>query len=618
MTHEHLKEELAATLHALSGKPQLAITFTEPLLPERTAELAYNATAQQLDITLPKLETARDVAALRGALDGFALRLKHHDAKAFQHALRQHQNGAHRIAISGFVERMEQARVAALGGQNLTGVAMNLAEQWHRDLLQKRYDKTESLSTIPPAEVLALALFADATGITPPAGKLALEALSPLLTVKAGKDAIPNLRAHLSDITTFTHLTCQLAEHIFHEMSPTTPEGTQPLEEMQAHGQQGNGESGLPEGESAAAPTEAAGQEESAESSGEQQRTAGSESPDDTRSMGNDSADAPESETIMEEPTNATSATAYRIYTEQFDQIRHAGDLAAMDELQRHRATLDRKLSEVRDITARLATRLQRKLLAEQLRSWEYHREDGILDARTFSHLITDANYPYAYKWEHRSPYKDTVVSVLIDNSGSMRGRPIMMAAMCADILARVLERCNVKVEVLGFTTESWKGGQARQQWLKNGSPAQPGRLNDLLHVIYKQASTPWRRAHWHLGLMLREGLLKENIDGEALAWAYQRLKQRPEERKILLVISDGAPVDDSTLAVNPADFLERHLHDTVRKIEQDGTVDLLAVGIGHNVNKHYARAVTIPTVDALAEAMVTQLVPLFERGQTR
>ena len=303
----------------------------------------------------------------------------------------------------------------------------------------------------------------------------------------------------------------------------------------------------------------------------------------------------------------------YRGFVTEFDEVVEADALCDADELTRLRALLDQQLAHLQSIIARLANRMQRRLMAKQARSWEFDLEEGILDAARLARVVTDPVIPLSYKREKETEFRDTIVTLLIDNSGSMRGRPITVAAMSADILARTLERCGVKVEILGFTTRAWKGGQSRERWIAAGKPANPGRLNDLRHIIYKPADAPWRRARKNLGLMLREGILKENIDGEALIWAHSRLLARNEQRRILMVISDGAPVDDSTLSVNPGNYLEKHLREVIAEIERNSPVKLVAIGIGHDVTRYYRRAVTIVDAEQLGGAMLDKLAELFE-----
>jgi cobaltochelatase CobT len=327
-------------------------------------------------------------------------------------------------------------------------------------------------------------------------------------------------------------------------------------------------------------------------------------------------AEMPEGEAPLEPPPPPAYSDAdpnYTVYATDFDEEIMAEDLAEPIELERLRAYLDQQLEPLKGAVSRLANKLQRRLQAQQNRSWEFDREEGILDAGRLARVVANPTTPLSFKIEKDTEFRDTVVTLLIDNSGSMRGRPISIAAICADVLARTLERCSVKVEILGFTTRAWKGGQSRERWLNDGRAQQPGRLNDLRHIIYKGADAPWRRSRDNLGLMIKEGLLKENIDGEALEWAHRRMLARREARKILMVISDGAPVDDSTLSVNPANYLEKHLRDVIAMVEKQRAVELLAIGIGHDVTRYYDRAVTITDVDQLAGAMTEQLAALFD-----
>ncbi len=329
-----------------------------------------------------------------------------------------------------------------------------------------------------------------------------------------------------------------------------------------------------------------------------------------------DEAELPEGEAPLEPPPPAPYSDAdpnYTVFTTDFDEEIRAEDLAEPAELERLRAYLDQQLEPLKGAVSRLANKLQRRLQAQQNRSWEFDREEGILDAGRLARVVANPTTPLSFKVEKDTEFRDTCVTLLLDNSGSMRGRPISIAAICADVLARTLERCDVKVEILGFTTRAWKGGQSRESWLASGRPQQPGRLNDLRHIIYKSADAPWRRARPNLGLMMKEGLLKENIDGEALEWAHRRMTARPEARRILMVISDGAPVDDSTLSVNPANYLEKHLRDVIAMVEKRRQVELIAIGIGHDVTRYYNRAVTITDVEQLAGAMTEQLASLFD-----
>jgi cobaltochelatase CobT len=329
-----------------------------------------------------------------------------------------------------------------------------------------------------------------------------------------------------------------------------------------------------------------------------------------------DEAELPEGEAPLEPPPPQPVSEAdpdYQVYLTDHDEEIRAEDLAEPAELERLRAYLDQQLEPLKGAVSRLANKLQRRLQAQQNRSWEFDLEEGILDAGRLARVVANPTTPLSFKHEKDTEFRDTCVTLLLDNSGSMRGRPISIAAICADVLARTLERCQVKVEILGFTTRAWKGGQAREKWLSDGREQQPGRLNDLRHIIYKSADAPWRRARPNLGLMMKEGLLKENIDGEALEWAHRRITGRHEARKILMVISDGAPVDDSTLSVNPANYLEKHLRDVIDMVERRKAVELIAIGIGHDVTRYYDKAVTITDVEQLAGAMTEQLASLFD-----
>jgi cobaltochelatase CobT len=334
---------------------------------------------------------------------------------------------------------------------------------------------------------------------------------------------------------------------------------------------------------------------------------------DEQEGVAAEGEDRPGGPQQRKEVAPSDDASAYRPFTKQFDEEIEAEELCDAEELARLRQQLDQQLSHLQGVVSKLANRLQRRLLAQQQRAWEFDLEEGVLDAARLARIVVNPMLSLSYKREREADFRDTVVTLLIDNSGSMRGRPISVAAMCCDILARTLERCSVKVEILGFTTRAWKGGQSRERWVQEGKPRNPGRLNDLRHVIYKSADAPWRRARKNLGLMLREGLLKENIDGEALDWAYRRLRNRPEKRRILMVVSDGAPVDDSTLSVNPGNYLERHLRKVIAEIEQREAVELIAIGIGHDVTRYYRRAVTIVDAEELGGTMMKKLAELFD-----
>jgi len=327
-------------------------------------------------------------------------------------------------------------------------------------------------------------------------------------------------------------------------------------------------------------------------------------------------SDQQSSENIIQKLNNIKNVSEYKIFTKEFDEIEKAENLDEVDEILKLRKNLDQQLINFKDLIIKLANKLQRQLMAKQNRSWDFDLEEGLLDSSKLPRIIVDPYNSLSFKKEKDREFKDTVVSLLIDNSGSMRGRPITIAALCADILSRTLERCSVKVEILGFTTKNWKGGKSREAWNKNGKSKSPGRLNDLRHIIYKSADSQWRQSKKNLGLMLKEGILKENIDGEAIMWAYSRLKKRKEERKIMMVISDGAPVDDSTLSVNSGDYLEKHLKKVVKFIESKDDVEILAIGIGHDVSRYYNRAIKITDVQELGDVMISELSSLFKNNR--
>ncbi|MBA3446655.1 MAG: cobaltochelatase subunit CobT, partial [Pseudaminobacter sp.] len=435
---------------------------------------------------------------------------------------------------------------------------------------------------------------------------------------KAGKD-LDHLTGKLGDQQAFARVvremlaSMEMAEELGDDQES---EDTEENDENQPQGEDNSEEGGEDDSGSDQS------QSEEAEASSEEEQSGEMEASDATAEDASDEdadAETPGEARRKDNPfADLPRHVDYKVFTTTFDETVGAEELCEEEELDRLRAFLDKQLSNLQGVVGRLANRLQRRLMAQQNRSWDFDLEEGYLDPARLVRVVIDPMQPLSFKQERDTKFRDTVVTLVLDNSGSMRGRPITVAATCADILARTLERCGVSVEILGFTTRAWKGGQAREKWLKDGKPATPGRLNDLRHIIYKSADHPWRRARRNLGLMMREGLLKENIDGEALLWAHQRLMARPEQRKILMMISDGAPVDDSTLSVNPGNYLERHLRAVIELIETRSPVELLAIGIGHDVTRYYRRAVTIVDAEELAGAMTEQLASLFGEESTR
>ncbi len=549
---------------------------------------------------------APEMAKLRGAADAIALRLRHHDDSL--HNARAPQS---REAKEAF-DALEQARIEIVGAEHMAGVAANLRGKLGAELEQAGLTQISSRDQLPLHTALAL---------------LARERMDPAAIPDAAKPALalwrgaldPQAEQALNELATArgnqgSFITA--ARRLLAAINLAEGEA-EPDKDEQSETETGDTEDAPPqdqaeetEGETPQdkAPAQASAPDmadaDSSEQSGEDE--------EDSEDTG-DGGETPSGPQQRRTPPAGDEKTGYRAFTRAFDEAVDAEALCDPDELGRLRIQLDQQLQHLQALVSKLANRLQRRLLAQQTRAWEFDLEEGMLDPARLSRVIADPLLALTYKRERDTDFRDTVVTLLIDNSGSMRGRPITVAAMCADILARTLERCAVKVEVLGFTTRAWKGGQSREAWIQAGKPENPGRLNDLRHIIYKAADTPWRRARKNLGLMLREGLLKENIDGESLLWAYRRLLARPEHRRILMVISDGAPVDDSTLSVNPGNYLERHLRDVIREIEARDAVELVAIGIGHDVTRYYRRAVTIVDAEELGGTMMRKLTELFD-----
>ncbi len=594
---EPFKRAVATAVRSLAGEPELEVNFSSepPSLKGLKARLPAPTRA------LPPHE----VAFVRGTGDAYALRRAYHDEKV--HA-RFRPAGADSGAV---FDAAEQARVEAIGAQAMEGVRQNLAAQLEQRLIAKGLTRAASREEAPLADVMALLMRERMTGEIPPASlRKAVDLWRPFIEERAGKD-LAKLGNVMRDQKAYARLTRLILRDLTHGEDGENS-GEDESETSQNQNQDGDQEESQSQSE--------AGEAEFSEERGEEGEDAEAEM------AGEQSEDLAEGEHPEEgsEPNRAqppfghSESWGYKIYTTQFDEEISAADLCDDEELTRLRNFLDQQLAQMQGVVSRLANKLQRLLLAQQNRHWEFDLEEGLLDTSRLTRIIIDPMHPLSFKREKDTDFRDTVVTLLLDNSGSMRGRPIMVAAMCADILGRTLERCAVKTEILGFTTRAWKGGQSREKWTLDGKPPNPGRLNDLRHIVYKSADEPWRRAKKNLGLMMREGLLKENIDGEALMWAHNRLIGRPEQRKILMVISDGAPVDDSTLSVNAGNYLERHLRRVIEDIETRSGVELTAIGIGHDVTRYYKRAVTIVDAEQLGGAMTTQLISLFEEDHVR
>ena len=589
---EPFKRAVSVAVRSLAAEPELEVSFSsEP------------ASLKGLKARLPSPHrnlSPQDVALVRGTGDAYALRKAYHDEKLNSRLRPGSPEGA------AAFEAAEQARVEAIGALAMKGVAANLASGLEQRLINRGLGKARVKEEAPLADVLGLMVRESLTGEKPPASLAhAVELWRPFIENKAGGD-LAKLAGALRDQKAYARLTRTMLNHL--ALGDAT-DADQSSEEN-AEGAEGENEDtpdqdAQQEGESAT--TESAAEAED----GEQVET------DAASEQSEDLSDATEPEDGAkpqrgEAPFANQDSWGYKIFTTEYDEEISANELCEPEELARLRSFLDQQLSSMQGVVSRLANKLQRLLMAQQNRHWEYDLEEGMLDASRLPRIIIDPMYPLSFKREKDTTFRDTCVTLLLDNSGSMRGRPIMVAAMCADILGRTLERVGVKTEILGFTTRAWKGGQAREKWLAAGKPPQPGRLNDLRHIIYMSADEPWRRAKRNLGLMMREGLLKENIDGEALTWAHNRIIARPEQRKILMVISDGAPVDDSTLSVNAGNYLEQHLRRVIEEVQTRSSVELTAIGIGHDVTRYYAKAVTIVDAEQLGGAMTEQLIELF------
>jgi cobaltochelatase CobT len=601
---EPFKRAVAIAVRSLAGEPELEVNFSAepPSLKGLKAKLPLPSR------NLPPSE----VAVVRGAGDAYALRRAYHEDKLHDQYRPQSADGA------AMFEAAEQARVEAIGALAMKGVANNLAAGLEQRLHARGLAKARVRGDVPIADALGLIVREKLTGETPPeSGQKAVELWREWIEQRAGKD-LDKLGDVIRDQKSFAKLTRTILRDLnYGEDADLDSEADEAGENAEnSETQEGEAEEDADaKGETSEADMREAEGEESADADAETRA-------EQTDELG----DATEPDDGMkpwrpEQPFAHQDEWGYKIHTTQFDEIVEAAELCDAEELARLRAFLDQQLAAMQGVVSRLANKLQRLLMAQQNRTWEFDLEEGMLDTSRLPRIIIDPMYPLSFKREKDMTFRDTVVTLLLDNSGSMRGRPIMVAAMCADILARTLERCAVKTEILGFTTRAWKGGQSREKWIADGKPPHPGRLNDLRHIVYKAADEPWRRARRNLGLMMREGLLKENIDGEALMWAHNRLVGRPEQRKILMVISDGAPVDDSTLSVNAGNYLERHLRHVIEEIEDKSSVELNAIGIGHDVTRYYRKAVTIVDAEQLGGAMTEQLISLFaeekEHGRT-
>jgi len=598
---ETFRQVLAGTARAIAREPEVELAFSTE---------APSAQGKSVKVPMPgRALPEREVAEARGFADAAALRLRHHNA-----ALHARGAPADEVARAVF-NAVEQARVEALGARAMAGVKANLARATEMRMRTDPITRARSRAEVPLDTALGLVVRERLTGETPPeAARAGLDLVSDWIEEKAGAD-LDALGLVLDDQAAFA----QLATKLLKDLELVEGDPSEPDTDDGEAGEGGDESEGEADEEDKDDPGGAEGDAEmrveQGDASDDEQE---GEYEDQELGESDDGLGEEGEEGMMPVRPNRPLSDLppqfdYRVFTTRFDEVIHAAELCDEAELTRLRAYLDQQLTHLQGAVTKLANRLQRRLMAQQSRSWDFDQEEGLLDAARLARVVVNPAHSLSYKVERDTEFRDTVVTLLLDNSGSMRGRPISIAAISADILARTLERCGVKVEILGFTTRAWKGGQAREKWLADGRPPNPGRLNDLRHIVYKQADEPWRRARRNLGLMMREGLLKENIDGEALLWAHGRLIARPEERRILMVISDGAPVDDSTLSVNSGTYLERHLRQVIGWIEARSPVELAAIGIGHDVTRYYARAVTIMDAEQLGGTMVEQLASLFD-----
>ena len=596
------KKALADATRVMADDHDLLVTYSvDP--PGLTADT----------VRLPQVSrrmTRDEVLLARGTADAFALRHRYHDAAV---AARYMPTGQ---MARDLYDAMETARVEAVGAQHMPGTAGNIDAKIGSEARRKGYDQIRKSADAPLATAAGYLVRHLATGRDLPPGADNVMALWRDFIEGQCGDALADIGGVLADQKAFAKLARRLISDLgYADQLGDDPDRDDEQDDAAEDGSEDDADDD-PSGDDQSDSDEADASPEQSQDD-QQDPSQAQVSMDDTADaeMGEE-AEMPEGEAPLEPPAPAPWSDAdpnYQVYRTDFDEEIGAEELAEPPELERLRAYLDQQLDPLKGAVSRLANKLQRRLQAQQSRSWEFDREEGILDAGRLARVVANPTTPLSFKVEKDTEFRDTMVTLLLDNSGSMRGRPISIAAICADVLARTLERCAVKVEILGFTTRAWKGGLAREKWLADGRPAGPGRLNDLRHIIYKSADAPWRRTRENLGLMMKEGLLKENIDGEALEWAHRRMMARREQRKILMVISDGAPVDDSTLSVNPANYLEKHLRDVIAMVERRKAVELLAIGIGHDVTRYYNRAVTITDVDQLAGAMTEQLAALFD-----
>jgi len=592
---EPFKRATTATMRALAEDDELEVSFGPG---------APSARGNRIRVPLPSMGSSdEEINAVRGVGDQFALTLRHHDDRL--HAQFAPQGGP----AQEMFQWIEEARVAAIGSQRMEGVAKNLDAHLESQCQQAAFDTITAETEAPLSVAVGLLVRQELTGRElPPSAENVVRFWRDHVEAHAGEH-IRELKDTVRDQAAFAAM-CRtiIADLGLAADLDQPPEGDTNQDDIETMDESQDAESDFSP-EDVVMDDESMGDENIDGDATMVEMDADMDMDEAGAEMDPDEAPAP----MPDEAGRIDKDFNYAAYTEQFDETIRAEELCDSEEMARLRQLLDQQLVSLQHTTSKLANRLQRKLMAKQNRTWEFDLEEGVLDAARLTQVVVDPVNPLAFKQEKEMQFRDTVVTLLIDSSGSMRGRSITIAAMCADILGRTLERCSVKVEILGFTTRAWRGGQSREKWINEGKPSNPGRLNDLRHIVYKSADDTWARTKRNLGLMMREELLKENIDGEALIWAHNRIVTRTEDRKILMVISDGLPVDNSTLLVNPSNYLEQHLKYAIEMIEKHSPVELVAIGIGHDVTHHYKRAVTITDAEQLGGAMTDQLADLFE-----
>lgn len=599
------KHALKLTTRAIAGNDEMDVSYTNDV---------PGLYGDKVKLPQPSIKpTAKELAVVRGVSDSLAMKAALHNPE--MHRELMPKSGPGRAVF----DAIEQARIEAIGANRMSGMAENLSAKLEQDYSETRLEKVNSPADLPLEQLLSLMVRERLTGLEPPANARKYIAHTGPWVEQNAKEILDGLNKHVGDQKAFGKQLYQLMEALdiegdFVDQDPNSSES----QDNSDDDAQGQPQQSPKETEESDGPqTEIDEEVDDGDIEGDMQadefsETDAVEHDSEGEGLPQDAQQRRPNQSVLNDPAKF----GYKVFTEEFDEIKPAEEFCDIEELTRLRSFLDKHLQNLQGAVTRLANRLQRRLLAQQNRSWDFDLDEGMLDAARLSRVVTDPFAALSFKQERDTDFRDTVVTLLLDNSGSMRGRPIMIAAVCADILARTLERCGVKVEILGFTTKAWKGGLAKEEWLAQNKPKNPGRLNDLRHIIYKSADTPWRRARQNLGLMMREGLLKENIDGEALVWAHKRLLGRPEQRRILMVVSDGAPVDDSTLSVNSGNYLEEHLKQVIYEIENNSSVELIAIGIGHDVTRHYRRAVTIVDAEELAGALTDKLAELFDEKE--